>query len=50
MFGAVAVVSLLMIGGSAGRALIPSRFQSVAELSYEFVADIRCAVASAKKA
>jgi len=39
MFGAVAVVSLLMIGGSAGRALIPSRFQSVAELSFEFVSN-----------
>jgi F-type H+-transporting ATPase subunit a len=36
MFGAVAVVSLLMIGGSA-RSLVPGRFQSVAELSYEFV-------------
>ena len=39
MFGAVAIVSVLMIGGSAGRALIPSRFQSVAELSYEFVSN-----------
>ena len=37
MFGAVAVVSLLMIGGSAARSLVPGRFQSVAELSYEFV-------------
>ena len=37
MFGAVAVVSVLMLGGSAGRRLIPNRFQSVAELSYEFV-------------
>ena len=37
MFGAVAIVSVLMIGGSAGRALIPNRFQSVAELSFEFV-------------
>ena len=39
MFGAVALISVLMIGGSAGKRLIPSRFQSVAELSYEFVAD-----------
>ncbi len=31
------IISLLMIGGSAGRRLIPSRFQSLAELSYEFV-------------
>jgi F-type H+-transporting ATPase subunit a len=37
MFGAVAIVSLLMIGGSAGRRLIPDRIQSLAELSYEFV-------------
>jgi len=40
MFGAVGVISLLMIGGSAGRHLIPTRFQSMAELSYEFVADM----------
>jgi len=39
MFGAVAVVTLLMLGGSAGRHLIPTRFQSMAELSYEFVAN-----------
>jgi len=37
MFGAVAIVGLLMIGGSAGRHLIPGRLQSLAELSYEFV-------------
>ena len=40
MFAAVGVVSLLMIGGSAGKQLIPNRFQSMAELSYEFVADM----------
>jgi F-type H+-transporting ATPase subunit a len=40
MFAAVGVVSLLMIGGSAGKSLIPTRFQSMAELSYEFVADM----------
>src|SRR3979490_328321 len=38
MFLSVAVISLLMIGGSAGRQLVPGRIQSVAELSYEFVA------------
>ena len=40
MFAAVGVVSILMIGGSAGKRLIPNRFQSMAELSYEFVADM----------
>ena len=39
MFGAVGIVALLMIGGSAGRQLIPNRFQSLAELSYEFVSN-----------
>jgi F-type H+-transporting ATPase subunit a len=39
MFAAVGAVSLLMLGGSAGKRLIPNRFQSMAELSYEFVAD-----------
>ena len=39
MFAAVGAVSLLMIGGSAGRHLIPNRIQSLAELSYEFVAN-----------
>ena len=39
MLGAVGVVALLMIGGSAGRQLIPGRFQSLAELSYEFVSN-----------
>lgn len=38
MFLTVAVISLLMIGGVAGRRLVPTRIQSVAELSYEFVA------------
>src|ERR1700738_655429 len=37
MFIAVAVISLLMIG--TGRQLIPGRLQSVAEISYEFVAN-----------
>jgi F-type H+-transporting ATPase subunit a len=35
----VAVVSLLLIGGTARRAVIPGRLQSIAELSYEFVAN-----------
>jgi hypothetical protein len=39
MFGSVAVISLLMIGGVAGRQLVPGRIQSVVELSYEFVAN-----------
>src|SRR3979411_931771 len=38
MFLSVAIISLLMIGGSAGRQLVPGRIQSMAELSYEFVA------------
>jgi F-type H+-transporting ATPase subunit a len=36
MFVAVAVISLMMIGG--GRQLVPGRFQSIAEITYEFVA------------
>src|ERR1700753_42814 len=39
MLGAVALISLLMIGGVAGRQLVPGRIQSVAEISYEFVAN-----------
>jgi F-type H+-transporting ATPase subunit a len=38
MFLAVAVISLLMLG--TGRQLIPGRLQSVAEISYEFVASM----------
>jgi F-type H+-transporting ATPase subunit a len=37
MFATVALISLLMIG--VGRQLVPGRLQSVAEISYEFVAD-----------
>ena len=37
MFVSVALISLLMIG--AGRQLVPGRFQSIAEISYEFVAN-----------
>jgi F-type H+-transporting ATPase subunit a len=48
MFLAVAVISLLMIGGSAGRQLVPGRIQSVAELSYEFVASMIRSTAGAE--
>jgi F-type H+-transporting ATPase subunit a len=34
----VAVASLIVIWGSRGRALVPSRWQSLAEISYEFIA------------
>lgn len=37
MFLAVALTSLLMLG--TGRKLVPGRMQSIAEISYEFVAD-----------
>ena len=40
MFISVAVISLLMIGGTASRQLVPGRAQSMAELSYEFVASM----------
>jgi F-type H+-transporting ATPase subunit a len=40
MFIAVAVTSLLMIGGMARGQLIPGRLQSIAEISYEFVANM----------
>jgi F-type H+-transporting ATPase subunit a len=38
MFLAVAMISLLMIGGVAGQQLVPGRFQSMAEITYEFIA------------
>src|SRR5262245_5693890 len=38
MFVSVAVICLLMIGGVAGRQLVPGRFQSMAEVCYTFVA------------
>jgi F-type H+-transporting ATPase subunit a len=34
----VAVASLIVIWGSRGRALVPTRWQSLAEMSYEFIA------------
>jgi F-type H+-transporting ATPase subunit a len=39
MFIIVAAISVLMIGATMRRALVPGRFQSVAEMSYEFVAN-----------
>lgn len=40
MIIAVALISMLTIWGMRGRALVPTRMQSVAELSYEFVANM----------
>ena len=40
MLIAVASVSLLMIGATSRRAVVPGRIQSVAEITYEFVADM----------
>ncbi len=39
MLIAVATVSLLMLGTTMSKRLVPGRMQSLAELSYEFVAD-----------
>jgi F-type H+-transporting ATPase subunit a len=38
MLLAVVLTSILMIGGVAGGKLVPGRFQSMAEITYEFVA------------
>src|SRR5215470_17644609 len=35
----VAGIAVLLIGGSSARALVPGRMQSIAEVSYEFVAN-----------
>jgi F-type H+-transporting ATPase subunit a len=40
MLLSVAVIALLMIGGTARRQLVPDRIQSLAELAYEFVASM----------
>jgi F-type H+-transporting ATPase subunit a len=40
MLVSVAVICLLMIGGVSGRKLVPGRFQTMAEMSYEFVANM----------
>jgi len=39
MFIIVGLISVLLIGATAQRAIIPGRFQSIAEISYEFVAN-----------
>jgi F-type H+-transporting ATPase subunit a len=39
MLIALAVIAALTIGATSARALVPGRMQSVAEMSYEFVAD-----------
>jgi F-type H+-transporting ATPase subunit a len=39
MFIIVGLVSLLLIGATSRRAVVPGRLQSIAEMSYEFVAD-----------
>src|SRR5437660_7653741 len=46
MFIAVAVVSILML--ASGRQLVPGRFQSMAEISYEFVASMIRSTAGAE--
>jgi F-type H+-transporting ATPase subunit a len=40
MLIAVALTAALMLGATAGRRLVPTRMQSVAELSYEFIANM----------
>jgi len=40
MVASVTVISLLMIAGTRRRQLVPGRIQSLAELSYEFVANM----------
>src|SRR6267378_162973 len=39
MLLSLAIILLFMVGGTSRRALVPGRLQSVAEISYEFVAD-----------
>ncbi len=38
MLLAVVLITVLMIGGSANKQLVPGRFQSMAEITYEFIA------------
>jgi F-type H+-transporting ATPase subunit a len=38
MMIAVGIIALLMIGGTSRRAIVPGRFQALAEMTYEFVA------------
>jgi F-type H+-transporting ATPase subunit a len=37
---AIILTAALMLGGTTGRRLVPGRMQSLAELSYEFIADM----------
>jgi F-type H+-transporting ATPase subunit a len=48
MLVAVAVTCLLMIGGASSRQLVPGRFQSIAEITYEFVAQMIRSTAGAE--
>jgi F-type H+-transporting ATPase subunit a len=48
MLVSVAVICLLMIGGVSRRQLVPGRFQSMAEMTYAFVAGIVRSVAGAE--
>jgi F-type H+-transporting ATPase subunit a len=38
MLIAVAIIALLMIGFTSRKALVPGRLQTIAEMSYEFIA------------
>ena len=48
MFIAVAVVTVFLLGATAQRKLVPSRLQSAAEISYEFVATMIRSTAGAE--
>jgi F-type H+-transporting ATPase subunit a len=48
MLLAVVLISALMIGGVAGRQLVPGRLQSMAEITYEFVASTVCSTAGSE--
>src|SRR6516225_3857698 len=48
MLIAVAVITLLMIGATSPRAVVPGRLQALAEMSYEFVADTLRSTAGAE--
>src|SRR2546430_14272312 len=39
MLVAVAIITILMLGATASKRLVPTRFQSIGELAYEFVVD-----------
>jgi F-type H+-transporting ATPase subunit a len=48
MLISVALIALLMLGATSARALVPSRMQGVAEVSYEFIADALQSAAGAE--